>query len=61
MTTCAFSAWAFLTLEHRRRLRVVYVGRGGVFGDRRDPVELKRLAHLADRPRCACVVEEVAA
>lgn len=64
MTDCPFHAWAFLPLELRRRLRVVYSARGSAFGDDRPPVADGRLAHLADRPRCVCISahdEEVAA
>lgn len=61
MRPCPFHFWALLPLETRRRLRVVYAGRGGGFGDHREPVAAARLAHLTDRPRCACVREEVAA
>ena len=60
VSECPWNAWAFLSLEHRRRLRLVFAGRGGVFGDPREPVHRGRLAHLADRPRCSCVREEAA-
>lgn len=40
-------------MEMRRRLRVVYLSRGGVFGE--------RIAHLADHPKCRACLEEVAA
>jgi hypothetical protein len=55
MSKCAYSAWWFLPLEHRRRLRVLYTSTP----DPRLFHRSQRLDHLTDHtPRCKTCRQE---